>query len=765
MISYSLLAIPLPLQVILVLLIPVGTLVLGDLISRVLLKGVRTSLEERLLIDFITGTVFSISVLLFAGLAGILVPAEFALIAILAASCGYWSYRTLSQRHGSIHDFKRGKLGLATAIVYLGYLVRVGIEIATKPIQDADAMSLYIPAGKAFTTLSGIPVQDPFHFWNTWFEPGISMLYSWAFTLSGSTQSEAFRVVPLLPFVLLPIAVFVFVLETFKSRVAASIALILVVFMPATDFMLRFYLYYPDIFAVLLMLIALAFYQRIPSGKLWAESVVGMSLGLTLLFKYDIGLFATAVIVLMTVSRMFAKLTVTRAIRISGVVVLSAVFVFGGNALWNLLAGGYMVYVTLLVIIGALVVTTHRGSLDLGERTRVRSLLIILFFMMPSIVWGIRSLLVGNSVFGVYFLRLPSALSGGSASVQAHISGSPFSIPAILTPFLHPWYNALVFPIGVIAVLYTLRRQHSSGIVSLFLLYFLYYLTIIGFPPSGRHLLFDGILVVAMVAFLLAEYEPLRVSFLQYAVLIFCCATSILAWPTLYFYAISSPYYSLLHNIGLVVYRGAYYANGSLSIFLQHGLPLYAELGCVIGACYLLGPYVQKNANRNLRRLGTVAFISILLVGSFLQFVPYLELASASTNGNILNFSSTGSYYQPDLDVAISVSKIVPGNSTIITWNNPALDFTYPRVLDLARSGTYVLTPIQGMDEANISMFLIENGFDYLLLPSGAGNVGTSFHYYLMKTPLLLRILTDRWVIAVDNGVNGWTLFRVEAPT
>ena len=154
----------------------------------------------------------------------------------------------------------------------------------------------------------------------------------------------------------------------------------------------------------------------------------------------------------------------------------------------------------------------------------------------------------------------------------------------------------------------------------------------------------------------------------------------------------------------------------------------------------------------SLRKIGTIAFVSIVLVGSFLQFVPYLALASASTNGNVLKFSSTGSYYQSDLNVAANVSEIVPVNSTIISYNNPALDFTYPRVLDLSKAGPYVLAPIQGMDDANISKFLIENGFDYLLLPSPTGYEFASFQAHLARTPLLQRILADRWVVAVDTN-------------
>ena len=330
MITNTLLESSLPLQLILILLIPVGTLALGDLASRRWLKGITQDREERLLADFVIGTAFAITVLLFAGLAGILVPAEFVLIALLGVCCAYWGYRNLSLR-SPLHGYRPGRMGLATALVFLGYVVKVCLMVATKPIQDADAMSVYIPEGRVFTTLGKIPVVDPFHFWNTWFEPAASLLYSWAFTLSGSTQSEAYRIVPLLPFVLLPIAVYVFVLETFRNREAASIALILTVFMPATDFMLYFYMYYLDAYAILLMLVALTFYRRIPSEGFRAEAVVGLSLGLALLFKYDIGLFATAFIGLMTVSRMSVRPSVVKAIRTVGVVALATAFVYGGT--------------------------------------------------------------------------------------------------------------------------------------------------------------------------------------------------------------------------------------------------------------------------------------------------------------------------------------------------------------------------------------------------------------------------------------------------
>ena len=419
----------------------------------------------------------------------------------------------------------------------------------------------------------------------------------------------------------------------------------------------------------------------------------------------------------------------------------------------------------MLVVTGALVVVTYRGSVELGVRTKVSSLLAVLLFMLSAIAWGVRSFLVGNSVFSIPFLAL-SSLSNGLTSVPAGTySGGSFSILTVLMPFVHPWYNVFVFPISIIALFYVARRHYSSEIVILFLLYFLYYVTVIGNFLSGRHLLFDGMLVAAMVALFLAEYRPLRVSFLRYPILGFYCAASVLAWPTLYFYAIISSYNSFLKSLGLVAYQGAYDASSSLGIFAQNGLFLFASLGVAIGLGYVLRRAKVVKSNGSLKKIRTIALIAIVLVGAFLQFVPYLALASASTNGKILNFSSTGSYYQHDLKVATRVSKIVPANSMIITYGDPALDFTYPKVLDLTWVGPYALTPIQGMNDSDISKFLIKNGFDYLLLPSKASYEWASYEAYLAGTPLLQRILADTGVVPVKTGFQTWTLYKVEVPS
>jgi hypothetical protein len=780
---------PLLLQVILVLLAPLGTLVFGDLISRILLRGVRSQsplsritspgsgfglnrppgrspdLKERLLIDFVTGTAFSISLLLLAGLAGVLVPAEAALTLIFCASFGYWSYRALSNWRGFPHYNRPGKLGLATAMVYIGYLVKVGIVMATRPIQDYDAMSLYIPAGKAFTALSSIPVYDPFHFWNTWFEPGLPLLYSWAFTLSGSVQSEAYRAVPLLPFMLLPVAVYAFVLETFKSREAASISLILTVFMPGVDFMLYFYALYTDVFTVLLALIALTFYQRIPSEKFGAEMIVGMSLGLTLIFHYYIGIFATAFVALMVISKTSATPSVIRMIRTLGVLALSAGFVWGANNGNNLLANGDVVYFTLIVVIGALVAGTYLSPVEPGQRIGLRNLVVIPIFMLPSIVWGARSVLVGNGLFGVNVFLVPRPPSGLPADQLPGLSPS-FGLLTVITPFVHPWFNAFFFPITIMALIFAARTRNSAAIVPPFLLYFLLYLTVVYAPPSGRQLMLDGILVVAMIAFFLTEYKPLRTSFLRYAILIFYCATSVLAWPTLYFYALGSPYDSLLNYLGLVATKTSYYATDSLGIIAQHGLPLYEVLVATIGLRYILGADIGR-ADRVLKRIGTVAVISILIVGSFIQFVPYLEFASSTTNGNILSFSNSPGnygYYQYDIEVAVNVSKIIPTNSCVITFATAALPLVQLCVLDLYRGGIGPLTQAQGLDGGNLSTTLIENGFGFLLLPAGANFLWTTFQAYVNATPLLQAILADRYIVPVIAN-NYWTLYEIEAPS
>jgi hypothetical protein len=765
MILYSPFSISAPLQMVLVLLLPAGTLAFGDIITRAWMKEDLGNTIQRLLADFVVGTAILLSGLLFGGLIGILVPVEAALEVVLVASCAYWCCTSFLSRRFVLRLPNLGKLDWAAVVVFIGYVTRVCLILATKPIQDADAMALYIPMGRVFTTLGSIPVFDPFHYWRFSSAPGVSLMYSWAFTLSGSTQSEAFRVIPVLAFFLLPLAVFTFVQQIFKSRTAASIALIITVFQPSLDFLVYYYSFYPDALAIALLLIAWTFYRKIPSTRLSGEFLVGMCLGSLLIIKYDIGLFATATVMLMMISRAFANPTTTKVFRTCGVAVISAVFVLGANSLYGLLSVGYTIYLPILFLIGTLIIVSYRYVDELEGPITSRSFVAVFLMMLPALIWQVRSLLVGASLFGVSFLSL-SAVLPGTASPVVYNSANSFSIYTILEPFLHPWYNLFFFPVSIFAFFYAARKRNITLVILLFLTYFLYYLTIIGAPPSGRHLMFAGLLNACVIGVLLADYRPPRFVHWQYPTLVFYCATSMLAWPTVYYYVTNRPDFSQFQELGLIPYQGSYTLGYIIGNFSQHFLPFY---GALAAAVLLTLSFYRISTNSKsstiLKQFGKASLLFLVLVGSFLQFTPYLALASSETHGNVLNFSTVGSYYQSDLNVSATVVKILPVNSTVITYSNPALAFTNPKVLDLSRGGAeYLQAILQGVEGESVSRVLLKHGFVYLLLPSDGSPRFGAFMGLANQTQVIQQILADPWILPV-NVFPGWVLYEITLPS
>jgi len=775
------------LQTIPVLLIPVGTIAFGDIIARAWLKEVLVSKVNRLLSDFVLGTVIFLSCLLFGGLVGALVPTEMILGVVLGGSFAYSVYDSLLRRRRGVHLPKLGWLDWAAAAVFLGYVTKVLLVLATKPIQDADAMAVYIPMGRVFTTLGRIPVFDPFHYWTFTGEPGVSLMYSWALTLSGSSQSEAFRVIPVLPFVLLPLAVYAFVQRTFKNRTAASIALIVTVFMPGLDFLLFYYSFYLDAYALALMLIAWTLYQGIPSEKLHAELLVGMCLGSLLLIKYDYGLFTTATVLLLMISRAFINPMTRRVVRTALVAAVSAVFVVGANSLWGLLSGGYTVYLPIVILVGTLIVVSYHLADEMSGRVSIRSVGAVFPFMIPAFIWQIRNIVAGGTLFGIPFLRVSGGLQGAALAIALHASqglpgavqGAALNIASynwvysfgrftILEPFLHPWYNLFFLPVSILAVFYAARKRSSRLAVLLFLAYFLYFLTVIGDFPSGRHLMFAGLMEACAVGLLLADFRLPKLPQWQYPTLIFYCATSLLAWPTIYFFMVGQPGYSLFQRLGAIPYAlSEYDSSYSLSNFSQHFLPFYGALAVAVLLAYLLYRSASNSKHKTAwSRAGKAFVIILVLVGSFIQFTPYLALASSDTNGNILNFSNVGSFYQSDLNVTATVVKLLPANSTIITYGNVALAYTYPKVLDLYRGGEPYLNEIlQGQEGENVSRALLAHGFDFLLLPSSQNSQFDSFMRFVDSAPALRKILADPWIVLVKPTFTHWLLYEVTAPS
>lgn len=738
---------------ILILLITPGVFALGDLVSKSWTK--HEMVATRLLVDYVVGTFVAIVMLLVGGLLDVLVPVEYVLGGLTAVATVVWVVSAV-QRSKGLPLPSLQLQNLVTSIVFAGYVVKVCLMLVTKPIQDSDAMTQFIPTAKTFAAYGGIPSFDPYHYHLVSAEPAVPLLYSWAIGLSGSLQSEAFRVIPIAAFVALPLAVYVFIFEVFNNRFAASVALILTVFLPALDLLLYFYAFYLDAFAIVFMLSAWTFARRVPSQGYRAELMVGVSLGAALVTKYDYGIFATLVVVLLLIPGLVKNARTAKVVRTLATLGMSILFVLVAEKI-----GFLSVDIATISVVAVAIVCLFVLSIiwEAGSKTEIglKGLSVMAVPLIPALVWQARSLAIGASLFGTGLLRLypspPSSIPPPDT----------FSIALYSSLLLHPYYNLLFLPISALSIAYALTKRTSREVLTLLLLYLVYFLTAIGDPSSGRHLLVGGVLLVGVVAFFLSDLKVAMTGLWKYIVVLYFCFSSMLAWPTFYYYLQEVGAQSIGKTLGVVSYQASFSNGNIITMLVSYGVPYWLLLGGALFLAYLVVPRLDRlKAIRLPRKALVPVVIALVIMGSALQFIPYLGLALVETHGDISDFSSVGSYFYIDQTDALRVVSVVPSNDTILTFGNPELDLYFLRSYDLVYSGTYYIQEIlQQQNGSTISALLIKNGIDYLVLPSTNNYEFDSYVSYTDNTPILRELLTSVVIAPVNLNLQDWVLYKI----
>ena len=160
------------------------------------------------------------------------------------------------------------------------------VFLLSRALLDSDVVQSYLPFARELVRMDGFTYTTGFDF-NTHLKPiGVSVLYAWIYILSGSLLSEAFRLLPLVPILLLVLLTYAITTEATKSEKHGMIASIIFMVLPVHDRLLFYSAFYPDVFyfpLIFFIILAALKYSRERDTKLLVFS--GMALGIGALLK------------------------------------------------------------------------------------------------------------------------------------------------------------------------------------------------------------------------------------------------------------------------------------------------------------------------------------------------------------------------------------------------------------------------------------------------------------------------------------------------
>ncbi len=637
-------------------------------------------------------------------------------------------------------------------VAVIFFAAKVFLLLTFEPFNGSDALSYWIPVGKSFYTMNEIPLFNPYVFKYTYLEPLLSLLFAWAFALSGSVNSEAFRLLPF-PFMMaLPFLAYLFTkyfTQSERYKDLPIIALFISIVLPITDYILYFYALYPDIFALVFCLSSLFLFKKAlhnRSSRLFIISALAFAL--TLLTKYWFGIAALLLIAsYLALSIRTQKQVQLPTVMLLGVLIIP-VFAFAFNFQYTIVAGsivGFAIVVGMIVIISNY---TNKSYEPLPNKINLLS------FILPSLiplVWGVRNLVNGLPIFGVGRLKPLS-----DAEVQYHevfraVQPPSLDFSSFFAYIWHPWLNIYGLILLGVGLLFSFRDKSLRQVLLLFLMTYLLYLTLTSAGLSGRHLLIMYCFIAAILgigAINLSRITKFSGEKILLGTLISIAIFSQFQYATFSFWLenIGSRdvgiFSELLRQISI-----AYAQDFSPSTLFDKALPfLVINLATGISFAILYKIYghklryqflsefskkmiltssflhiyqpINKKSMSSFRKKVIPIILLILIMGAI--NLPMYRYMYATTDGHMELFSDKASWRTDESNVAKVLKKLINQEDVVLTYRNRMVAYEGIRVMDLYEGGGIglIIPLLNDGNLTNVQSHLKSAGIKYILIPS-----------------------------------------------
>jgi len=209
-----------------------------------------------------------------------------------------------------LKDASRSPLDCVFVAAIVFFIFKYFYILSIKGIFDWDAIGLYLPFGRRIYEADSIPLSG--YDYEPVIRPvGISVLYAWMHSLSGSAYDENFRLFPIL-FIIVTMLIIYALGVDFGSKKMAKIAVIIYILLPLHDAVLFYASYYPDLcYNTLILGMFFLMYKYIVKRETRYCLLSGISLGLSILMKLQAAYFLPATLFV------FAGLLENRRLRLT----------------------------------------------------------------------------------------------------------------------------------------------------------------------------------------------------------------------------------------------------------------------------------------------------------------------------------------------------------------------------------------------------------------------------------------------------------------
>ena len=180
-------------------------------------------------------------------------------------------------------------------IVYTGFLY-------SRAILDSDVAHEYLPLAREIVRGNGFTYSNGYDY-NVLIKPiGASVLYAWTYMVSGSTSSEFFRLMPLVPILMLIVLTYGIAFSATKSKSIGIISTALLLVFPFHDRFLLYSAFYPDTFYYPLVITSIYFLlEYVQSKRIDLLFWTGLGLGVANLLKAQTIYFVLAFLLVLTI--------------------------------------------------------------------------------------------------------------------------------------------------------------------------------------------------------------------------------------------------------------------------------------------------------------------------------------------------------------------------------------------------------------------------------------------------------------------------------
>lgn len=242
-------------------------------------------------LSYVLSIVVDFSLLYVGAIFGLFAPFAFALTVLLWLSIGYVSLSFLRQLISHSAFITAGFLlwvrrqwqllafVTSTSVVYI-------LVLSSRIILDYDVAQTYLPIAQVIFNTNRFPEGIGLGFGTVLKPVGISTIYAWTYAFTNSSVSESFRLMPLIPYLILVALTYQVVSEVSKSARVGAVGAALFLVLPFNGRWLLYNAFYPDIFYYPLIFVSLylliQYYDK-PRGSLLF--LVGLALGAASLLK------------------------------------------------------------------------------------------------------------------------------------------------------------------------------------------------------------------------------------------------------------------------------------------------------------------------------------------------------------------------------------------------------------------------------------------------------------------------------------------------